>query len=182
MSIRVSIVKTLISLLLLFSMGAAGTVCAQAAAPQFPCEDDERFAAFDFWVGEWDVHGPQGNLAGTNVITSEHRGCVVVENYHTASGFTGMSINYLDKITGEWVQIWNDNSGSQINIRGGMTDEGMSMEGTIHYVANNTTEKFRALWTPLDDGRVRQFFEQYDAGSGEWNTWFEGFYTRKAAD
>ena len=40
-----------------------------------------------------------------------------------------MSINYLDKVSGEWVQVWNDASGSQINIRGGMTEEGMLLVG-----------------------------------------------------
>ena len=50
----------------------------------------------------------------------------------------------------------------------------------IHYIANNTTVPFRALWTPLPDGRVRQFFEQYDAENETWAVWFEGFYTRKS--
>ena len=67
-------------------------------------------------------------------------------------------------------------------MRGGMTDDGMLMVGTIHYVSTGATEKFRALWTLLDDGRVRQFFEQYDAESDSWTTWFEGFYTRKSAE
>jgi hypothetical protein len=93
-----------------------------------------------------------------------------------------MSINYLDHATGEWVQIWNSAGGSQINIRGGLTDDGMLLEGTIHYVANDTTAKFRGLWTPLDDGRVRQFFEQFDEESQEWRPWFEGFYSRKGAE
>ena len=90
-----------------------------------------------------------------------------------------MSINYVDKITGEWVQIWNASGGSQINVRGGLTEEGMAMEGTIHYVANGTTAPFRALWTPLEDGRVRQYFEQSNDGGETWVPWFEGFYSRK---
>ena len=171
--------KSLISIILLSIMFVAGSVCAQNQAPQFPCQDDERFADFDFWVGEWDVHVPDGTYAGSNSITSDYRGCVLVEDYESASGFIGMSVNYLDHQTGEWVQVWNDASGSQINIRGGMTGDGMKMVGTIHYIGNNTTFPFRALWTPLEDGRVRQFFEQYDATSETWAPWFEGFYTRK---
>lgn len=173
--------KSLISIILLSLLFAAGVTCAQAQAPQFPCEEDERFAQFDFWVGEWDVHVANGTYAGSNSITSDYRSCVLIEDYTAASGFIGMSINYLDHQTGEWVQIWNDASGSQINIRGGMTDEGMRLVGTIHYVGNNTTVPFRALWTPLEDGRVRQFFEQYDAESETWAVWFEGFYTRKSS-
>jgi hypothetical protein len=90
-----------------------------------------------------------------------------------------MSINYLDKTTDEWVQIWNASGGSQINIRGGLTADGMALSGTIHYVANGTTAPFRGLWTPLEDGRVRQYFEQSNDGGKTWVPWFEGFYTRR---
>ena len=173
--------KSLISILLLSVLFAAGLACAQSQAAQYPCEEDERFAEFDFWVGDWDVHVANGTYAGSNSITSDYRKCVLVEDYESASGFIGMSINYLDHQTGEWVQIWNDASGSQINIRGGLTDDGMLLVGTIHYIGTNSTVPFRGLWTPLPDGRVRQFFEQYDAAQESWVTWFEGFYTRKSA-
>jgi len=144
----------------------------------YPCEHDEAFSAFDFWVGEWDVRIASGAIAGTNVITKEQRGCVLVEQWQSASGGSGMSINYLDRSSNEWVQIWNDAGGSQINIRGGMTDRGMLLTGTIHYVAAGTTLPFRGLWTPLEDGRVRQYFEQSNDEGQTWTSWFEGFYTR----
>ena len=174
--------KSLILIILLSILFAEGATCAQAQAPQFPCEEDERFAQFDFWVGEWDVHVADGTFAGSNTITSPYRSCVLVEDYESAGGFIGMSINFLDHQSGEWVQIWNDHSGSQINMRGGMTDDGMLMVGTIHYIGTNTTEPFRALFTLLPDGRVRQFFEQFDEDNEVWATWFEGFYTRKPSD
>lgn len=154
---------------------AAMTVAA------YPCEHDPKFKEFDFWVGEWEVHVANGTRAGHNLITSEEHGCVLSERWTSASGGSGSSINYLDKINGEWVQIWNDASGNQINIRGGLTEEGMRLVGTIHYVGNNTTAPFRGLWTPLDDGRVRQFFEQSSDGGDTWVTWFEGFYSRQTA-
>jgi len=172
--------KSLIYITLFSVLFAAGAACAQGQAPQYPCEEDARFAEFDFWIGEWDVHIANGTYAGSNTITSPHRGCVLIENWTGAGGSAGMSINYLDHESGEWVQIWNDSSGSQINIRGGLTDEGMLLVGTIHYVASNKTVPFRGLWTALPDGRVRQFFEQYNADNDTWATWFEGFYTRKS--
>lgn len=145
----------------------------------FPCESDEAFRAFDFWVGDWDVHVKSGQFVGTNTITRAERGCVLIEKWTNSTGGTGMSINYLDKVSGEWVQIWNSEGGSQIYIRGGMTGDGMRLVGTLHTVGNNTTVPFRGLWTPLDDGRVRQYFEQSSDGGGTWVPWFEGFYTRK---
>ena len=172
----------LIYLVFITTFFAAGHASAQGQAPVYPCEDDPKFHEFDFWIGEWDVHVASGQFAGSNVITSPYRGCVLIENWTSATGGTGMSINYFDHDAGEWVQIWNDGSGNQIDIRGGLTDDGMLLSGTIHYVAQDQTMKFRGLWTPLEDGRVRQFFEQFDAEKGAWNPWFEGFYTRKAAE
>lgn len=68
----------------------------------YPCEHDERFAEFDFWIGEWDVHVAGGAFAGRNVIERSERGCVLIENWRSAQGGTGTSINYVDKITDEW--------------------------------------------------------------------------------
>lgn len=147
----------------------------------YPCEHDPVFSEFDFWVGEWDVHGTSGALAGHNRISSEQHGCLLEENWQSASGGTGTSVNYVDKSTGEWVQIWNDSGGSQIHIRGGMTTDGMLLTGTIHYVANGSTLPFRGLWTPLPDGRVRQFFEQSNDDGVSWTPWFEGFYSRSSS-
>ena len=145
----------------------------------YPCAHREGFQDFDFWVGEWDVHLANGRPAGSNSIKAVERGCALTEHWTNVIGGTGMSINYLDKTSGEWVQVWNAEGGSQIIIRGGLTDDGMALEGYIHYVANGTTAPLRGLWTPLPDGRVRQYFEQSNDDGKTWVPWFEGFYTRK---
>ena len=147
----------------------------------YPCEHQQKFRDFDFWIGDWEVRSSNGSLQGNNNIQAAERGCVLIENWSSATGGTGHSINFLDKMTDEWVQMWIAEGGSQINIRGGLTDEGMHLVGTIHYISNGTTAPFRGLWTPLPDGRVRQFFEQSNDGGETWFTWFEGFYSRKVA-
>ena len=154
------------------------SIVAAMTAAAYPCDKQTGFTDFDFWVGDWEVHVAGGQLAGHNSITRAERGCVLIENWSSAGGGTGMSINYLDKITDEWVQIWNAEGGTQISIRGGLTDEGMAMEGRIHYVNNGQTFPFRALWTPLEDGGVRQYFEQSNDDGATWQPWFEGFYSR----
>ena len=154
---------------------------AAMTARAFPCEHDRAFKAFDFWVGDWDVHLADGSLAGTNRITRQHHGCVLVEEWTSASGNTGMSVNFLDQSNGEWVQVWNDANGNQVTIRGGPTETGMRLEGTIHYVTGDQTLPIRGLWTPLPDGRLRQYFEQADQDGANWTPWFEGFYSRRVA-
>ena len=148
----------------------------------FPCEHDPQFREFDFWIGDWDVHIASGAFAGSNRIERAQHGCLLIEHWRSATGGTGSSINYVDKTSGEWVQIWNDAAGSQINIRGGLTPDGMLLTGTIHYVANGSTAPFRGLWTLMEDGRVRQFFEQQSIEDQAWTPWFEGFYTRKSVE
>ncbi|MBT8095668.1 MAG: hypothetical protein HKN35_05615 [Woeseia sp.] len=148
----------------------------------YPCAHQQRFRDFDFWLGEWDVHLANGTFAGTNSIKANEKGCVLVEKWASAGGGTGHSINYLDGSSGEWVQVWNDAAGSQIDIRGRLTDKGMRLTGQIHYLGNDTTFPFRALWTPLEDGRVRQFFEQSNDQGVSWTPWFEGFYSRRSID
>ena len=161
---------------------ASETPAADESATASPCQQDARFREFDFWVGDWNVHDGEGTLQGENTISREERGCVLVERWQGVQGSTGMSINYLDKITDEWVQIWHAAGGYQIEIRGGLTGEGMLLRGTIHYIGTGQTAPFRGLWTPLPDGRVRQFFEQSNDDGKTWVPWFEGFYSRKAAD
>lgn len=151
---------------------------AKMSRKAYPCSYREKFSEFDFWLGEWDVHTANGSLAGKNRIEKAQAGCVLVENWVSATGVPGMSMNYLDISTNEWVQVWSGAGGTQIVIRGGLSDEGMLLEGQIHYVADGKSAPFRGLWTPLPDGRVRQFFEQSSDDGKTWAPWFEGFYTR----
>ena len=172
----------------IFSLGALPIVAmsqdepdaaAAAASQSSPCEQDARFREFDFWVGEWEVHDADGNFLGENSITRAERGCALMEKWRGAKGSTGMSMNYLDKVRDEWVQIWHAAAGYQLEIRGGLTDEGMLLSGNIHYIGSGQTAPFRGLWTPLPDGRIRQYFEQSNDDGATWQPWFEGFYSRK---
>ncbi len=151
---------------------------ADSSKQTFPCEQREEFREFDFWLGEWDVHVANGTFAGKNRIEKTQAGCALVENWVGAAGNPGMSINYFDIATNEWVQVWSSAGGIQIDIRGGLTDDGMLLEGQINYVSNGTSAPFRGLWTLLPDGRVRQFFEQSNDDGETWAPWFEGFYTK----
>ena len=175
--------KPLFLIVLIISSPSLAQEADETGAEQaLPCMTDEAFNAFDFWLGEWDVHTADGTLAGRNRISRELDGCLVTESWQGVRGSVGTSINYLDRVTNEWVQIWNDAGGGQINIRGGLTEDGMRLVGKIHYISNGLTADFRGLWTPLPDGRVRQFFEQSVDGGETWTTWFEGFYSKKPTD
>ena len=149
---------------------------AQANVP--PCERIAGHRQFDFWIGDWDVYNRQGKKAGTNRIDKVVNGCVLMENWVGAGGGPGKSLNYYDHTTGEWVQIWIGGTGVILPARGGIKDGSMFLEGT-RYLRNGTTQLYRGTWTPLEDGRVRQFLELSSDEGKTWKVWFEGFYVRK---
>ena len=153
---------------------------AVSAAPR-PCTQITEFSQFDFWLGEWAVHTADGTLVGSNRIQKEPGGCALVERWTNSTGGTGLSINYYDPQSKQWVQDWVGADGSLILIRGGLTEDGsMLLEGTLTNVGEGTTNRFRGRWTLLEDGRVRQAFEVSPDEGVTWNEWFVGFYRRTA--
>jgi len=149
-----------------------------ATKNRFPCRYDLRFRQFDFWIGDWDVLSPQGTPVGENSIESTVDGCVLTENWRGADGGHGMSINYFDPVSGAWKQVWVDRGGGNITLEGRLRDGAMHLSGE-NRSRDGTTELIRGSWTPLPDGRVRQFFEQSKDGGETWYTWFDGYYVRR---
>jgi hypothetical protein len=156
-----------------------GTVAVGLAAAQSPSCDSSAHRAFDFWVGDWQVHAGNGKLAGSNTITRAHNGCVLRENYRTPGGYTGESINIYDASRKVWHQTWADSSGLLLLLEGGIKDGSMVLEGK-GLMAGSGSMSHRITWTPNADGSVRQHWESTDA-SGKWTTAFDGKYTRKSA-
>jgi hypothetical protein len=144
-----------------------------------PCGEAAVLDEFAFWIGAWDVHAADGTYAGHNRIEAAEDECRIDEHWTSTNGGTGSSINFRDPIDGQWEQVWHSQNGIFIRIRGGLTGEDdMLLEGNIHYLRRDVAAPFRGRWTLLEDGRVRQFFEQFDAETDAWQPWFEGFYSR----
>ena len=153
---------------------------ASPPAPPPPCQS-EAFHQFDFWVGQWDVTATNGQFAGTNSITREEGGCLLLEKWTSANGGTGQSYNYYNPTTEKWRQVWVS-AGAMIDYEGGLTETGsMKLVGTITYPGNAQSAPFTDEWTLNEDGTVTQHFEQYNAETDEWAVWFTGIYTRQDA-
>jgi hypothetical protein len=165
-----------------FSLGAIllALFMAQAAPAQTPpppaCTSPEH-RAFDFWIGEWNVHGPQGRLAGVNRIQREIGGCVLHERYDTGRGYSGESFNIYDAPRKVWHQTWVDTGGLLLVLEGGMRDGRMVLEGATTGNDGKVT-RHRITWTPNADGTVRQLWESKAEGA-DWSVAFDGRYTRK---
>jgi Tetratricopeptide repeat len=144
----------------------------------FPCEFEPRYQQFDFWLGDWDVFNPAGTQVGTNTIQKIAGGCALLENWESVTGGNGTSLNFFDASEGKWVQNWADGSGEVIRKEGEFKDGAMRLEGYLIH-RDGTKSRYRGTWTPLPDGRVRQFLEVSPDGGKTWNTWFDGYYKRK---
>ncbi|HEY6641773.1 hypothetical protein [Povalibacter sp.] len=135
------------------------------------------FRQFDFWIGDWDVRNPAGELAGRNTITAEQGGCVIVEKWQSVAGNGGMSMSYYEPQSGRWKQNWLS-PGGILEMSGGMRGDSLIMEGPMQYLGKEKTTLLRGTWTPLPDGRVRQHFVESTDGGKTWTEWFDGYYRR----
>jgi hypothetical protein len=157
-------------------MTAALLALTAASALAGPCDSPEH-RQFDFWLGSWNVHTPNGKLAGVNRIEREYDGCVLHERYSTERGYQGESLNSYDPGRKVWHQTWVDNQGTLLLLEGGMRSGSMVLEGQST-AADGQLTRHRISWTPNADGSVRQHWESTDA-KGQWSTAFDGRYTRK---
>lgn len=150
------------------------TAAAIQAAP--PACSSAEHRQFDFWIGDWQVHRPDGSLAGINRISREYGGCVIHERYATGKGYSGESLNAWDAARKVWHQTWVDDSGLLLTIEGRWNGKSMILEG-LAPDASGAMVKQRITWTPNSDGTLRQLWESADA-KGAWTVLFDGKYTK----
>lgn len=140
------------------------------------------FRQFDFWVGEWEVQNPDGEIVGHNEIRRVSGGCALLENWEGAGDGTGVSINTYDAERERWTQRWVG-SGATLWLEGNL-EEGpdgtwmMVLTGTELRSTPRGEVKDRISWTPLDDDRVLQVWEVQPAGGGDWAEVFRGIYSK----
>lgn len=135
----------------------------------------DLYRQFDFWLGEWDVIGRDGSKVGTSKIARQQDGFIILENWTSASGGTGTSINFVDPVDKLWKQVWVDAGGGVVRYQGRFTNGAMRFMGT-NVDRSGRVLGARAVFTPLPDGRVRQFIEHSTDGRQNWYTYFDGLY------
>src|ERR1700758_1123418 len=109
-------------------LGCVVLSLASSISQAVPCGAPEN-RQFDFWVGDWQVHKPDGSVAGMNSITLEYGGWVVPENYAPGRGYSGESLNTYDAARKVWHQTWVDDSGLLLMLDGHWDGKNMVLEG-----------------------------------------------------
>jgi tetratricopeptide (TPR) repeat protein len=140
-----------------------------------PCRAPE-FREFDFWVGEWKVENPAGQPVGTNSVTLEQDGCLLVEHWKSGRGFeTGTSFNYYDIRDKKWHQLYianNGNAGAFPAMAGGLADGKMVLLTDV----DASGKQQRWTWYVISPGKVRQMAEQTTDGGKTWTPTWDSVY------
>ena len=138
---------------------------------------------FDFWIGEWDVFGPEGRQVGRNTITSMFGNGMLHEHWHGNGGVEGRSINGYDGTRGRWHQTWMDSTGDMLLLEGGLVDGAMVLEGRAPSGDDPTAvDRQRITWTQVSDpdgAEVRQLWESSSDDGKTWTVAFDGRYRRR---
>ena len=162
--------KPLSLALLLVSFGA------YAQSP--PTCDTPDHRAFDSWIGEWVVHDTAGTYQGANTIEPLENGCILSEYWRGAKGSTGRSYNYYDRADSTWNQLWIDNSGNNLNLKGKASKDKMTLESKV-VQGQKGPYKNRITWTLRADGSVSQQWDAVSLEGKQLATLFLGIYTKK---
>ncbi|MCW5517597.1 hypothetical protein [Muriicola sp. Z0-33] len=122
------------------------------------CSDSHM--AFDFWLGDWEVTNTDGSPAGKNTIVKDQKGCILKENWTSATaGYTGASTNFYNLRTQQWEQLWIDNSGNHLKLKGNRVGNQMILASDEFLRPDGKAYINRITWTANADGTVRQLWE-----------------------
>ncbi|WP_138433727.1 hypothetical protein [Winogradskyella algicola] len=139
----------------------------------------EKHLEFDFWIGTWEVTNPNGTKAGENTIEKIQGDCVLQENWTSSTpGYTGTSNNFYNNKTKQWEQIWIDNQGQSLHLKGNKLGNQMILQTDEETNSEGKTVYHRVTWTDNANGTVRQLWETIIDGEGT-TVVFDGLYKRK---
>lgn len=162
-----------------FLMAALLSQAVAQAPPQGSVCNEEPYRQFDFWLGEWEVFNPKGDLAGYSTIAPVQDSCAILENWKSARApYTGTSHNFYDKHTGTWNQVWIDNQGGNLRLSGGWDGHAMVLNGDAAPGPGGNPVLSRITWTPQEGGTVRQVWEMKPVDGDAWNVVFDGLYRK----
>jgi len=157
---------------------ALGASAQSAPAKPAPCDQNPTYHKLDFWVGAWDVFDlKSGAKDGTNRIEKTLKGCAILENWTETDGSEGKSLFYVVRATGQWRQIWVEDSGGmkEKSLQESYSGEGVRFQGEILH-RDGTSHLDRTTLQSMSGGRVRQMIEiSRDAGK-TWEVVYDAEY------
>ena len=154
---------------------------------QVPCNADPVYRQFDFWIGDWEVYGKNGNKAGDSKIELILDSCIILENWKSANLFRGLyysgkSFNSYNSRSKQWQQTWVDNIGGKTEYSEGHFESDKMVFQTKPFPFNkDTLAILRLTFHNLGLDKVRQHGEISKDNGASWVTQYELEYRRKSS-
>jgi len=152
-----------------------------ASTKPLPCNQNPAYHKLDFWIGDWDVFDRKsGQKDGTNRIEKILKECAILENWTEASdGSEGKSLFYFQRATGEWKQVWVEDSGGikEKNLQDSYSGEGVRFQGEIPH-KDGSSHLDRTTLKPISEGRVQQTIEISRDSGKTWEVVYDAEYRR----
>lgn len=151
---------------------------------QKPCSQPV-YRQFDFWLGEWEAFGVNGNKAGDSKISMILDSCIILEEWATANvqrglRYAGKSFNTWNVAVKQWQQTWVDNTGSTTFFTKGKFENSQIIFHTDPFVFSKDTMAIRRLtFFNLSKEKVRQLGEISNDNGISWVTEYDLEYRRK---
>ena len=134
---------------------------------------------FDFWVGDWIVYDTNGVKVGENKIIKLEDNCIINEHWKGVKGTTGRSYNYYNQADSTWNQVWIDNKGGNLVLKGKAESNKMILKSTLTPGKKVAFYYSQVTWTKNEDGTVTQLWEIYDQNDNLLNVAFLGIYKKR---
>ncbi len=134
---------------------------------------------FDFWVGDWNVFDKEGKKIGENTIVKLTDGCILNEHWKSVNGASGRSYNYFNSTDSTWNQVWIDNQGGNLVLKGKASENKMILKSDLMKGQKVDFYTNQITWTLNADGSVTQFWEILDKNNRLISVAFDGIYRRK---
>jgi hypothetical protein len=152
---------------------------APAQAPT-PCAAPAERHRFDFWIGEWEVSTQGGTRVGSSVVQSVSGGCALLENWTSARGGQGKSLNAYNPAVGQWQQYWIGQDGNPTEYRESTwAAASLVLRAHVRAAGTNPASELRLTFSPIDSATVRQLGERSTDGGTTWSTTYDFLYHRK---
>lgn len=137
------------------------------------------YKQFDFWIGDWDVFNTKGVKVGENNIVSLQDSCILQENWKSGNQ-TGTSYNFYNNTDSSWNQIYVDNGGNVLELKGNLKNGKMVLESKKLKSTKGDFNYFnRITWTKDSLGNVSQIWNIVDDKEKILQVAFDGIYKRK---
>jgi hypothetical protein len=154
------------------------------ALSQRPCSRPE-YRQFDFWIGEWEAFGKNGQKAGDSKISLILDSCIILEEWTSASinqgiRYAGKSFNTYNAATKQWQQTWVDNAGGTNEYLLGKFENNQIIYQSSPFPYKKDTLAIRKMtFTNLSPVKLRQHGEISTNNGISWTTEYDLEYRKK---